>query len=100
MIDEQQETQPRLCPYCEWAIEPDAPEVTECPRCRNIIRPANPYQKQLVITIIITVTLYFAAFGFSMFSEDPYQIAVPFVFAFLSGIWLIVVMAKFFKSGT
>jgi len=99
-MNEQQELQPRLCPYCEWELAPDAPEVTECPRCRNIIRPANPYQAKLTIAIIITVSLYFVAFGFSMFSEDPYQIAVPFVFAFLSGIWLIVVMAKFFKSGT
>lgn len=100
MIDEQQKTQPRTCPYCEGEIAADAPDVTECPHCRNIVRPTNPYQAKLTITIVVTVALYFIAFGFTMFSEDPYQIAIPFVLAFFSGIYLIVVMAKFFKSGT
>jgi uncharacterized paraquat-inducible protein A len=99
MTSKQQEVQARLCPYCEEEIAPDAPEVTECPRCHNILRPTNPYQSRFILAILITVALYFIAFGFTMFSENPYQIAIPFLFAFISGIWLIFVMAKFFKAG-
>ncbi len=89
----------RRCPHCGARIEPDAPETTECPVCRNIIRPANPDAKRLVRVALITVVLYFVAM-FSMLIDDTgIWIAVIFGIAFVSGVYLLYVLMRFFKMG-
>ncbi len=87
----------RICPYCGATLDADAPETTECPVCRNTIRPPNPHAKRLYLMMALTALLYFILLFSLLFAENaPWLIGV-FALAFLSGIYLLYVMYHYFR---
>lgn len=91
----------RRCPYCGSPLsESDESRATECPTCRNIVRPSNPYSKRFAGVALLTALLYFTAM-FSMIAGDTGMwVFLIFGLAALSGIYLLYVMYRFFKAGT
>lgn len=89
----------RRCPHCGSAIDPDAPETVECPTCRNIIRPRNPYARRFGVSALITAVLYFTAMFSMLLGDTGWWIFVIFGLATLSGVHLLYVMYHFFKAG-
>jgi len=91
----------RRCPYCGSLLsESDASRATECPTCRNIVRPPNPHSRRFAGVALLTALLYFTAM-FSMIAGDTGMgVFIIFGLATLSGIYLLYVMYHFFKAGT
>ncbi len=89
----------RRCPYCGSMLDEEAPETVECPTCRNIIRPPNPYARRFIFSALITAVLYLVAMGTMLVSDTGAWIFVIFGLATLSGVYLLYVMYHFFKAG-
>lgn len=89
----------RRCPHCGVVLDPELPEITPCPRCKVLLRPKNPYQTPMLIALLLTLIIYFASFGISIYSKSGLVIGSAFGLAFLSGLWLIIMMFKYFKYG-
>lgn len=53
----------------------------------------------MLIALPLTVLIYFASFGISIYSKSGLVIGSAFGLAFLSGLWLIIMMFKYFKYG-
>lgn len=92
----------RTCPYCGSPLpdsESDAPQSVECPTCRNIVRPPNPYAKRFAVMAGVTAVLYFIAMFSMILGDSGIWIFVTFGLATFSGVYLIYVMYHFFKLG-
>jgi hypothetical protein len=87
----------RTCPHCGSPLDEDAPETTECPVCRNVVRPPNPYAKRLYLTMAITALLYFALLFSLLFADNARWLILNFALAFLSGTYLLYVMYQYFR---
>lgn len=90
----------RTCPHCGAALDENAPETTECPVCRNPVRPPNPYARRLYLTMAITAMLYFALLFSLLFADNTRWLVGIFTVAFLSGVYLLYVMYRYFRWGS
>jgi len=88
----------RTCPHCGAKLDADAPDTTECPVCRNVVRPPNPYAKRLYWTMALTVLLYFILLFSLLFADNAAWLIAVFALAFLSGTYLLYVMYLYFRS--
>ncbi len=89
----------RRCPYCGAELDADAPETTECPVCHNTVRPPNPHSRQLFITMGVTALLYFVLLFSLLFADNARWLIGVFVLAFVSGVYLLYVMYRYFRWG-
>jgi len=89
----------RACPHCGAELDENAPDTTECPVCRNLVRPPNPHAKRLYLTMAITALLYFVLLFSLLFADNARWLFAVFTLAFLSGVYLLYVMYHYFRWG-
>ena len=80
-------------------MDENAPDTTECPVCRNLVRPPNPHAKRLYLTMAITALLYFVLLFSLLFADNARWLFAVFTLAFLSGVYLLYVMYHYFRWG-
>jgi uncharacterized paraquat-inducible protein A len=85
------------CPHCGAELGEDIAAGAECPVCRNVIRPPNPFMRRLYWMMAITALLYFMLLFSLLFAENARWLIGVFALAFLSGAYLLYVMYRAFR---